>query len=108
VLGLLWAKVGRSRKGHALVREPRRQTLQNAEGKTMESADKIPQRHHHVVDSATKRLRDATEEIGARRARSRATRLTRAELKKGVIEMPEEAKESTSAIRRAVSERSTP
>jgi hypothetical protein len=30
--------------------------------------------------------------------------LTRAELKKGVIEMPEEAKESTSAIRRAVSE----
>ncbi|RUY48837.1 kinesin, partial [Mesorhizobium sp. M7A.F.Ca.CA.001.12.1.1] len=81
------------------------QTLQNAEGKTMESADKIRNAITDVVDSATKRFADATEEM-RRTAGSIKSELdlTRAELKKGVIEMPEEAKESTSAIRRAVSE----
>ncbi|WP_432421221.1 hypothetical protein [Mesorhizobium huakuii] len=81
------------------------QTLQNAEGKTMESADKIRNAITDVVDSATKRFADATDEM-RRTASSIKSELdlTRAELKKGVIEMPEEAKESTSAIRRAVSE----
>ena len=81
------------------------QTLQNAEGKTLESADKIRTAISEVVDSATKRFADATEEM-RRTASSIKSELdlTRAELKKGVIEMPEEAKESTSAIRRAVSE----
>ncbi|RWB24100.1 MAG: kinesin, partial [Mesorhizobium sp.] len=81
------------------------QTLQNAEGKTLESADKIRTAIADVVDSATKRFADATEEM-RRTAGSIKSELdlTRAELKKGVIEMPEEAKESTTAIRRAVSE----
>ncbi|TIM65572.1 MAG: kinesin, partial [Mesorhizobium sp.] len=81
------------------------QTLQNAEGKTLESADKIRTSIADVVDSATKRFADATEEM-RRTASSIKSELdlTRAELKKGVIEMPEEAKESTTAIRRAVSE----
>ncbi|OWK18469.1 hypothetical protein AJ88_05420 [Mesorhizobium amorphae CCBAU 01583] len=81
------------------------QTMQNAEGRTMESAEKIRTAIADVVDSATKRFADATEEM-RRTAGSIKSELdlTRAELKKGVIEMPEEAKESTSAIRRAVSE----
>ncbi|TGV91464.1 hypothetical protein EN788_62000, partial [Mesorhizobium sp. M2D.F.Ca.ET.145.01.1.1] len=75
------------------------------EGKTLESADKIRNAITEVVESATKRFADATEEM-RRTAGSIKSELdlTRAELKKGVIEMPEEAKESTSAIRRAVSE----
>ncbi|TIV51420.1 MAG: kinesin, partial [Mesorhizobium sp.] len=80
-------------------------TMQNAEGRTMESAEKIRTAIAEVVDSATRRFADATEEM-RRTAGSIKSELdlTRAELKKGVIEMPEEAKESTSAIRRAVSE----
>ncbi|TPN64443.1 kinesin, partial [Mesorhizobium sp. B1-1-5] len=81
------------------------QTLQNAEGRTLESADKIRNAITDVVDSATKRFSDATEEMRRTAGAIKSELdLTRAELKKGVIEMPEEAKESTSAIRRAVSE----
>ncbi|RWL52677.1 MAG: kinesin, partial [Mesorhizobium sp.] len=81
------------------------QTMQTAEGRTMESAEKIRTAITEVVDSATRRFADATEEM-RRTAGSIKSELdlTRAELKKGVIEMPEEAKESTSAIRRAVAE----
>jgi ABC-type transporter Mla subunit MlaD len=81
------------------------QTLQSAEGKTMASADKIRETISELVESATKRFADATDEM-RRTAGSIKSELdlTRAELKKGVIEMPEEAKESTTAIRRAVSE----
>ncbi len=81
------------------------QTLQNAEGKTLESADKIRVAISEVVEAATKRFADATDEM-RRTAGSIKSELdlTRAELRKGVIEMPEEAKESTTAIRRAVSE----
>ncbi|RWE24413.1 MAG: kinesin, partial [Mesorhizobium sp.] len=80
-------------------------TMQNAEGRTRESAEKIRTAIADVVDSATQRFADATEEM-RRTAGSIKSELdlTRAELKKGVIEMPEEAKESTSAIRRAVAE----
>ncbi|RWK84782.1 MAG: kinesin, partial [Mesorhizobium sp.] len=81
------------------------QTLQNAEGKTLESADKIRTSIADVVDSATKRFAEATEEMRHTASSIKSELdLTRAELKKGVIEMPEEAKESTTAIRRAVSE----
>src|SRR6185312_8634723 len=81
------------------------QTLENAEGKTLQSADKIRTAISDVVESATKRFADATEEM-RRTAGSIKSELdlTRAELKKGVVEMPQEAKESTTAIRRAVSE----
>lgn len=81
------------------------QTLQNAEGKTLELADKIRVAISEVVEAATKRFADATDEM-RRTAGSIKSELdlTRAELRKGVIEMPEEAEESTTAIRRAVSE----
>ena len=81
------------------------QTLESAEGKTMESAEKIRAAISDVVETATKRFADATEDM-RRTAGSIKTELesTRAELKKGVLDMPEEAKESTTAIRRAVSE----
>jgi hypothetical protein len=81
------------------------QTLEKAEGRTAHSADKIRTTITEVVESATKRFADATEEM-RRTAGSIKSELdlTRAELKKGVVEMPQEAKESTTAIRRAVSE----
>ena len=79
--------------------------LDKAEGRTIESTDKIRSAITEVVESATKRFADATEDM-RRTAGSIRTELeeTRAEIKKGVFEMPLEAKESTTAIRRAVSE----
>ncbi len=81
------------------------QTLESAEGKTMESTEKIRAAISDVVETATKRFADATEDM-RRTADSIKTELesTRTELRKGVLDMPEEAKESTNAIRRAVSE----
>ena len=80
-------------------------TLEKAEGQTLASTDKIRAAITDVVDSATKRFADATEEM-RRTASSIKGDLdaTRAELKKGVLDMPQEAKESTTAIRRAVGE----
>jgi hypothetical protein len=71
----------------------------------MESADKIRSAIGEAIESATKRFADATDEM-RRTAGSIKNELdlTRAELKRGVVEMPQEAKESTTAIRRAVSE----
>ena len=81
------------------------QTLQNAEGKTLESADKIRTAITEVVEFGDQALRRCDRGDAAhRRLDQERARPTRAELKKGVIEMPEEAKESTTAIRRAVSE----
>jgi ABC-type transporter Mla subunit MlaD len=80
-------------------------TLQTAESRTLESADKIRSSIGDVVEAATKRFADATDEM--RRTASAIKSeldITRAELKRGVVEMPAEAKESTTAIRRAVSE----
>ena len=79
--------------------------LEKAEGRTLESTDKIRSSITEVVESATKRFAEATEEM-RRTAASIKNELeeTRAELKKGAIDMPVEAKESTTAIRRAVSE----
>jgi hypothetical protein len=58
-----------------------------------------------VVETATKRFADATEDMRRTAAAIKGELdLTRAELKRGVVEMPAEAKESTTAIRRAVSE----
>jgi hypothetical protein len=58
-----------------------------------------------VIDAATARFADATQEIRGTAGAIRAElEETRSELKRGVLEMPEEAKESTGAIRRAVSE----
>jgi hypothetical protein len=79
--------------------------LEKAEGRTLASTDKIRAAITEVVESATKRFADATEEM-RRTADSIRGDLdaTRAELRKGVLEMPQEARESTTAIRRAVGE----
>src|SRR5690606_15679065 len=80
-------------------------TLQTAESRTLESADKIRSSIGDVVETATKRFADATEDMRRTAAAIKGELdLTRAELKRGVVEMPAEAKESTTAIRRAVSE----
>src|SRR5690606_36321043 len=79
--------------------------MEKAEGKTMESTQRIRDAINEVVESATSRCADATEDM-RRTATNIRTELesTREEIKRGVIEMPEEAKESTTAIRRAVTE----
>ncbi|MGO4834352.1 kinesin, partial [Rhizobiaceae sp. 2RAB30] len=81
------------------------QALDKAEGRTVASADKIRATITEVVETATQRFADATEDM-RRTAGTIRTELeqTRAELKRGVIDMPVEAKESTTAIRRAVTE----
>jgi ABC-type transporter Mla subunit MlaD len=80
-------------------------TLQGAEGRTLESAEKIRVAIGDAIESATKRFADATDEMRRTAGAIKGELdLTRAELKRGVVEMPQEAKESTTAIRRAVSE----
>jgi len=79
--------------------------LEGAEGRTKTSTEQIRTAITEVVESATKRFADATDEI-RKTAGTIRTELdqTRAELKKGVMQLPEETKESTSAMRKAVSE----
>ena len=79
--------------------------LENAEGRTRVSTEQIRSAIAEAVDGATKRFGEATEEI-RRTAGTIRNELeqTRAEVKKGVMELPEETKQSTSAMRRAVSE----
>jgi ABC-type transporter Mla subunit MlaD len=79
--------------------------MEKAEGRTLESTDKMRIAFAEVIESATSRFSEATEDMrrtaGAIRSELEETR---AEIKKGVFELPMEAKESTTAIRRAVSE----
>ncbi|MCB1468246.1 MAG: kinesin, partial [Rhizobiaceae bacterium] len=79
--------------------------LEKAEDRTKHSTTQIRAAISEVIEAATQRFSDATDEI-RRTAGSIRTDLeeTRAELRKGVLDMPAEAKESTSAIRRAVAE----
>ena len=79
--------------------------LEGAEGRTKTSTEQMRTAISEVVESATKRFADATDEI-RKTAGTIRTELdqTRAELKKGVMQLPEETKESTSAMRKAVSE----
>ena len=80
-------------------------TIERAEGRTRASTDEIRQTITEVVESAGKRFADATGEL-RRTADVIRSELenTRAEIRKGVFELPEETRESTSAMRRAVSE----
>src|SRR5688500_12874948 len=79
--------------------------MHKAEGRTLESTDKMRIAFADVIESATTRFSEATEDM-RKTANAIRTELedTRAEIKKGVFELPMEAKESTTAIRRAVSE----
>ena len=79
--------------------------LERAQGRTKETTDSIRGAISEVVESATKRFSDATQELRQTAEGIRGElRQTRAELQQGVLEMPEEAKQSTTAIRRAVTE----
>src|SRR5690606_21685426 len=75
------------------------------EGRTLEVTEKMHGAFADLIESATTRFNDATEDM-RRTAKAIRTELdeTRSEIKKGVFELPMEAKESTTAIRRAVSE----
>ena len=79
--------------------------MQKAEGRTLESTDKMRIAFAEVIESATKRFARRPRTCARPPAAIRAElEETRAEIKKGVFELPMEAKESTTAIRRAVSE----
>src|SRR5690606_12113397 len=78
---------------------------EKAEGRTRDSAGQIRAAIGDVVEAATQRFASATEEL-RKTAGNIRTELedTRAEIKRGVMQLPEETRESTSAMRRAVSE----
>jgi hypothetical protein len=80
-------------------------SLERAELRARESSDTIRSSMVDIVEAATQRFADATVEIRrtAEQIRGELDE-TRSALKKGVIDMPAEAKESTTAIRRAVAE----
>ena len=100
-------EVGRSRADHALVRGPCRQGA--GEGRRPDPASR-PTRSAHAISEVVEfgdqalRRSDRGHAPHGRLDQDASSRITRAELKKGVLDMPQEAKESTTAIRRAVSE----
>ena len=79
--------------------------FQRAEGQTRSSAEKMRESVAEIVEQASQRFSAATDDI-----RRTATEIrseldtTRGELKRGVLDMPAEAKETTSAMRKAVGE----
>jgi hypothetical protein len=79
--------------------------MEKVEGRTLASTQQIRDSISEVIEAATERFAGATEEIrrtaGAIRSELEETR---ADLAKGVLQLPEEARESTGAIRRAVGE----
>ena len=79
--------------------------FERVETRSVDSSEKIRATVSEVVDQAAGRFAEATEEM-RRTAGSIRTELeaTRNELKRGVMELPEETRESTSKMRRAVSE----
>ena len=79
--------------------------FQRAEGQTRASAEKMRESVSEIVEEASRKFSSATDEI-RRTADEIRTELntTRGELKRGVLDMPAEAKETTTAMRKAVSE----
>jgi hypothetical protein len=79
--------------------------LEKAEGRTRASTEQIQSTIAQVVDAASSRFADATDELRKVAGSIRGElEQTRAEIKRGVLELPEETKQSTSAMRRAVGE----
>jgi len=73
--------------------------------RSRQSADAIRKSIEDVFENAASRFTSATEEI--RRTASEVREeleKTRADVKRNIVELPEEAKQSTSAMRRAISE----
>jgi archaellum component FlaC len=79
--------------------------FEHVETRSADSSEKIRTTVSEVIDQATGRFADATEDMRKTAASIRAElEATRNELKRGVMELPEETRESTSKMRRAVSE----
>src|SRR5690606_11246636 len=79
--------------------------VDRTEQRSRKSADTIRHAIEEVLESATTRFAGATEEI-RRTATDVRDELekTRADVKRGIVELPEEAKQSTTAMRRAITE----
>src|SRR5690606_15705024 len=79
--------------------------FERAEGQTRSSAEKMRESVSEIVEQASQKFSTATEEIRRTAAEIRSELdTTRGELKRGVLDMPAEAKETTTAMRKAVSE----
>ena len=75
------------------------------EHRSTNSSEKIRATVTEVIDQATGRFAEATSEMRQTAASIRSElEATRAELKRGVLELPEETLQSTSKMRRAVSD----
>lgn len=76
-----------------------------AEGRATQTTEQIRNSIAEVVEQASQKFANATDEIRRSSAAIRAElEETRSELQRGVMDMPEEAKQSTAQMRKAVSE----
>lgn len=76
-----------------------------AEGRASQTTEQIRNSISEVVEQASQKFATATDEIRRSSAAIRAElEETRSELQRGVMDMPEEAKQSTAQMRKAVSE----
>ena len=76
-----------------------------AEGRATQTTEQIRSSISEVVEQASQKFANATDEIRRSSAAIRAElEETRSELQRGVMDMPEEAKQSTAQMRKAVSE----
>ena len=79
--------------------------FQRAEGQTRSSAEKMRESVSEIVEQAAQKFSAATDDIRRTASEIRSElNMTRGELKRGVLDMPAEAKETTTAMRKAVSE----
>ena len=79
--------------------------FQRAEGQTRASAEKMRESVSEIVEQAALKFSAATDDIRRTASEIRnELNTTRGELKRGVLDMPAEAKETTTAMRKAVSE----
>ena len=95
----------RTRKSADELSNRLREAAQEAEGTARSSSAAISENVSDIVNSALKRFEEATGEM--RRVASDMSKelnQTREEVRKGIFELPEETRESTGAMRRAVSE----
>ena len=77
--------------------DQRRQSLETLSGNISAYASEIDQRFKHFVDVA-REMKAMTEEVRT------ALDSTRAEMKRGVLELPQETKDSAAAMRRVIAE----
>ncbi len=80
-------------------------SLDKTEGRAKSTTEEIRRAMQDIIEASSDRFTNATDDI-RRTAASIRTELheTREELRRGVLDLPEETRESTTAMRRAVSE----